>query len=272
MKYPALLLALLVSSLLVSGQAMTCADFRTGVFQFPGASGGVYTVIRTDSTQFERASNEAGHSVMKIRWTGDCSYILYDRLEYRRGEVPSSEGAGIELRNVVYKVEQPDKFYVKTFAAGIPDTVETVFTRLDTAKTYNNLFQRPEFAEYKNSKSYGQTLLGEIHSISYYESNAVPDKYLIVFETTYHGEILNKSRLLDSVVVHLKKGEQIANSNCRFDGKYDDEIVAIYHSTDEEKEAVIVRAFRCNRATRNLEEVEARNVQYKEADRHRIRW
>jgi hypothetical protein len=62
---------------------------------------------------------------------------------------------------------------------------------LDTSKCYNNIFQLKEFAEYKNSKAYGQTMLGEINSIDYYESNITKNKYLITFETTYQAENLN---------------------------------------------------------------------------------
>jgi hypothetical protein len=260
------------SSVTTFGQVDSCNEFKTGVFQFLGGNGGVYTVIRTDSTQFEQNSKQAQHSKMKIRWDSDCSYTLYDRVEYQWGKQPIKDEEVKEIKNIVYKFEKLNKFYVSTFIPNYSDTIKTVFTKLDTTKFYNNLFQLKEFAEYKNSKAYGQTLLGEIHSIDYYESNKIPNKYLITFETTYQEEMLNKTRLIDTVVVLLKDGENITNSNCRFNGEFDDEIVAIYNSQNEEKEARIIKAFRCNRNSEKIEEIDIKKVNYKEADRNRIKW
>jgi hypothetical protein len=134
------------------------------------------------------------------------------------------------------------------------------------------LFRLEAFAEYKNSRSYSQTLLGEIHSIDYYESTRYPDKYLLTFETSYHGETFNKTRLLDTMVFQIEDNEQIANSNCRFKGEFDDEIVAVYVSKDDDKEARIVRAFRCERTSQKIIEIDPANVKYKPSDRMRLKW
>jgi hypothetical protein len=272
MKKIILSILIIFSSLSTSGQVDNCKEFKTGVFQFLGNNGGVYTVIRADSTQFERNSKKASYSKMKIRWDNNCSYTLYDRTEYKRGKQPLKDEEIGEIKNIIYKFEKPNKFYVSTFIKGYKDTINTVFTKLDTTKCYNNIFQLKEFAEYKNSKAYGQTLLGEIHSIDYYESNKTANKYLITFETTYQGEKLNKTRLIDTLIVKLKKKENITNSNCRFNGEFDDEIVAIYNSKDEEKEARIIKAFRCNLCSEKIEEVDITKVNYKETDRNRIKW
>jgi len=272
MKKDILCLIFIFSSVATFGQTENCSEFKTGVFQFLGTNGGVYTIIRTDSTQFERNSKQAQHSKMKIRWDNDCSYTLYDRVEYKWGKEPRRDEEIRELKNILYKFEKPNKFYVRTFMTGFSDTINTVFKKVDTTSCYNNIFQLSEFAEYKNSKAYGQTSLDEIHSIDYYESNKTPNKYLITFETTYHGETLNKTRLIDSVLIQLNDSENITNSNCRFNGEFDNEIVAIYYSQDAEKEARIIKAFRCNRNSEKIEEVDIRKVNYKEADRNRIKW
>jgi hypothetical protein len=270
MKNLLLPLLLLLSTTTASAQLNPCAGFRTGVFQFPGIEGGVYTVIRTDSTQTERHSRQPGYSVMKIRWNSNCTYTLYDRVEYTPGKAPKPETEILAMHNVIYKFEQPGHYYVHTFVPGYPDTISTAFTKLDLGKKwYNNLFQLPEFAEYKDSKAYGQTLLGDIHSIDYYESTKTPGLYLLTFETSYHGAALNYSTLLDSVSMQLKEGQNIARSNCRYQGKFDEEIIAVYHSRNEKKEARILKAFRCNRASGKIEAVATRDVRYKET--HKIR-
>ena len=160
----------------VFGQINYCGDFKTGVFQFLGNDGGVYTIIRTDTNQYERNSKRAQHSYMKIKWLSDCQYILYDRTAYKWGEAPQKDTIIKEVFNKVYKFEKPNTYYVKTFVSGFSDTIKTVLMKLDTTKYYTNLFQQEKFSEYKNSRSYSQTLLGEIHSIAYYESNKTENK------------------------------------------------------------------------------------------------
>ncbi len=208
---------------------------------------------------------------MKIRWDNDCSYTLYDRVVYKWGKEPEKDGEIGEVKNIIYKFEKPNKFHVSIFISGYPDSINAIFSKLDTTKYYNYLFQLKEFSEYEDSKTYCQTLLGEIHAIDYYESTQTPNKYLITFETTYHAEKFNKSRLLDSKVVWLKENENIANSNCRFNGEFDDEIVSIYKSNGETEEAQIIKAFRCNMNSEKIEEVDIRKVNYKEADKNRIK-
>lgn len=263
---------LLLNAATASAQLNPCAGFKTGVFQFPGAEGGVYTVIRTDSNQMERNSRQAGYSMMKIHWNSNCSYTLYERVEYVPGKPPKPDTEVPALNNIIYKFEQPGKYSVHTFMNGYPDIISTLFTKLDLSKTwYNNLFQLPEFAEYKGSRAYGQTLLGDIHAIDYYESTKTPGHYLLLFETTYHGADLNYSRLLDSVTIQLTEEQNIAITDCRYKGVFDDEIVAVYRSRNEKKEARILKAFRCKRATGKIEAVPSRDVRYKEADRNRIK-
>ena len=70
----------------------------------------------------------------------------------------------------------------------------------------------------------------------------------------------------------VNKNEKLTNSNCRFNSEFDDEIVAIYSSEDENNEAKIIKAFRCNRNAEKIEEVDIKKVYYKEAERNRNRW
>lgn len=272
MKTRLLILATIFISNFSFGQTDFCKEFKTGVFQFLGYNGGVYTIIRTDTNQFERNSKQAKHSYMNIKWLNDCQYILSDITEYNWGKQPEKDTTIKEIYNIVYKFEKPDKYFVKTYFPSFQDTIETVFKKLDTTKSYNNIFQLSEFVEFKNSKSFGQTMLGEIHSIDYYESNKTKNKYLITFETTYQAEKLNWTRLLDSTTIYIKDKQSITNSNCRFKGEYDDEILAVYSSTNIDKEATIIKAFRCNRQTEKIEPIDIKLVQYKEIDRQRIKW
>lgn len=272
MKTKILILAALFVSNFSFGQTDFCKGVRTGIFQFLGYNGGVFTIIRTDSNQFEMNSKQAQHSYMKIKWLTNCQYVLFDRTEYNWGKNPEKDTTVKEIYNIVYKFESPDKYFVKTYVPNFPDTIETTFRKLDPSKYYNNIFQLSEFSEFKNSKSYGQTMLGEIHSIDYYESNRTRNKYLITFETTYQAEKLNWTRLLDSRIIYITDGQSITNSNCRFKGEYDDEILAVYSSTNEDKEASIIKAYRFNRQTEKIEPVDIKFVQYKEIDRQRIKW
>lgn len=272
MKTKILILLSILFPNLSFGQNSFCKDFKTGVYQFLGYNGGVYTMIRTDTNQFERNSKQAKHSYLKIEWLNECEYILFDYTEYNWGAQPKKDTTNMILHNIVYKFENPDKYFVKTYIPNTTDTLETIFKKLDTSKFYNNIFQLKEFSEYKDSKSYGQTMLGEINSIDYYESHKTKNKYLITFETTYQAEKLNWTRLLDSIIIYISDNQNITNSNCRFKGEFDDEIIAVYSSTNLDAEAKIIQAFRCNRQTEKIEIVDIKHVNYKESDRNRIKW
>ena len=269
MKTQILLALTIVISNCSFGQTDFCKDFRTGVYQYPGQNGGVYTIIRTDTNQFERNTKEAKHAYMTIKWLSDCQYVLFDKTVYKWGKAVKDTATRY---NTVYKFVQPDKYFVKTYHQGSKDTIQTVLKKFDTSRTYNNLFQLSGFSAYKNSKSYGQTRLGEIHAIDYYENTKIKNQYLIVFETSYEAEQLNWSRLLDSTTIDIAEGQRITNSNCRFKGAFDDEIIAVYTSTNKDQEAQIIRAFRCNRQTEKIEAVDIKDVQYKESDRFRVKW
>lgn len=269
MKSGILILIIGCISNLASGQTDFCKEFKTGVFQYPGRNGGVYTIMRTDTNQFEMNSKQAKHAYQKIKWVNNCQYILYNRTEYLREKQILKDTAPKELYNIIYKFEQPDKFFVKTCFSDSRDTIKTIFRKLDTSDCYNYLFQRAGFSEYKNSKTYGQIRLREIYSINFYESNKTRNKYLVTFETTFHGEKLNWSKLLDSITIVIDSGQKITPLNCRFKGEYDDEILAVYFSTAQDKEAQIIRAFRCNRESGKIEPVDIKLVQYKEIDRDR---
>lgn len=255
----------------IFGQDNFCKEFKTGVYQFPSNNGGVYTVIRTDTTQFERNTKQSKHSYMKIEWLNDCQYVLSEKTEYKRGNQPKKDSIN-KYYNTVYKFEKPDKYFVKTYSTAFKDTIQTEFKKIDTTKCYNNIFQLSEFSEYKNSESYGQTMLGEIHSIDFYQSNKTKNKYLITFETTYQGENLNWTRLLNSITISIKEGQAITNTDCRFKGEFDDEIVAVYTSKNPEKESKIIKAFRCNRQTEKIEEIDIKLVNFKESDRDRMKF
>lgn len=265
-----ILLALTITNC-AFGQTDYCKDFKTGVYQYLGKNGGVYTIIRTDTNQFERNTKEAKHTYVKIKWLSDCQYVLFDRTVYKWGNAVKDTTTK-ELYNTIYKFEQPNKYFVKTYYQGSTDTIQTILKKFDTSQSYNNLFQLSGFSAYKNSKSFGQQVLGENYSIDYYENTSINNKYLITFETTYQAEQLNWSRLLDSTTIDIAEGQHITNSNCRFKGAFDDEIIAVYTSINKDKEALIIKAFRCNRQTEKIEPVDINLVQFKESDRFRIKW
>jgi hypothetical protein len=270
MKYPALLTFLFLAQSVIA-QPLNCSEFRKGIFQFEGFDGSSYTINRNDSTQTENSSRSAGYSLVDVKWISECTYILSNTRDIRRNKPAVADTATIAT-NQIFRIDNHQKFFVKTWLNTYPDTIITVFYKIDTSLYYNYLPHLPGFSEYKDSKNYGQTMLGENHSIDYYQSNKDKEKFIIAFETTFEGPKYNKSRLLDSITVRVKAGEAITNSNCRYLDKFDDEICVIYRSTDAAKEAGIQRAFRCNRKTGMIEEIAVGKVKYKEADRLRVKF
>lgn len=104
-------LVLLITTLFITNfsysQTNNCKEFRTGVFQFSGTNGAVYTIIRTDTTQFERNSKRAQHSIMKIKWDSECQYTLYDRTVYKWGKNPKKDTIFKEFKMVFTNLKSP---------------------------------------------------------------------------------------------------------------------------------------------------------------------
>jgi hypothetical protein len=248
------------------GQIPSCSELRKGVFQFRGHLGDVYTIVRADSNQSENSKKTEKYTYTKIKWLDNCKYTLSERREYYRGKKLTIDTTKDISYNTVWKLEKPNKYYIKTYYLNQTDTIETIITKIDSSMFYDNIFQLNAFSEFKNSKSRGGTFIEPNYFISYYESNNVRNRYLITFETIYEGEKLNLDmrRLIDTTIVYLTEKQDFLLKNCRYNGEFDDEIVAVYLvPTYDAMQATIVKAFRCNRQTEKIEPLDIRLVEHR---------
>lgn len=55
-----------------------CRDLKEGTFKLESPEGN-YTIIRSKNKQVEQVDRTGLRSEFKLRWTSDCSYILFDR-------------------------------------------------------------------------------------------------------------------------------------------------------------------------------------------------
>jgi hypothetical protein len=261
-----LILLVICSSRITMGQIPSCSELRKGVFQFRGHLGDVYTIVRADSNQSENSKKTEKYTYTKIKWIDNCNYTLSERREYYKGKKLTIDSTKDISYNTVWKFEKPNKYYIKTYYLNQPDTIETIMTKIDSSKFYDNLFQLKAFSEFKKSKSFGRTFIEPNYFISYYESNNISNRYLITFETIYEGEKLNldMKRLIDTTIVCLAEKQSFILKNCRYKGEYDNEIVAVYLlPTNDEPLANIIKAFRCNRQTEKIEPLDIKFVEYR---------
>ena len=70
----------------------------------------------------------------------------------------------------------------------------------------------------------------------------------------------------------MESNRNLTTRNCRFNDKYDKEIVVIYSSKDDNEEAKIIRAWRFNRLTLKIENVSISDIKYKVADKNLFLW
>lgn len=127
--------------------------------------------------------------------------------------------------------------------------------------TYRSLNEIKEFSKFKDI---GGALIGEKlpqtdFGISHYSKGPID---LIVFEkiiTSAQGKV--SFRLLDILEIRgLKKDQGIAYGTCRKDGKPDCEIIAIYKYEDSEYFKNVIKAWRANRKTGQIEPADIQGV------------
>lgn len=205
-----------------------------------------------------------------IKWTSDCSYMLYNRKIIKGVHDMSFVSAIDTLYNEIVNINS-DRHKVVSIIKRSGMKVEAILTKIDTALLYRNLSDLEKFKDY-NGTTWGGALIGNDFSVAYRQNKNDKTNYLIAFQEVLLFNHQSKYRLLDHRSFKIQANQDLAISNCRFNDKYDNEIVAIYSSKNENEEAVIIRAWRFNRRTLKIEEVEKGKVKYKEADRNLFLW
>ena len=242
-----------------------CNDIREGIFKTHGLYSSLNTIIRTDEKQVEIKGRSGLVLEYDICWTSDCSFFLSNR-KILRGRDSLLQG---EATDTIYYEVQFSNGYFHSMASSVNrDTSlrKVTYFNIDTSRVYRDLHELDKLKECTGPTG-GGTFLGYNYAVSYKQSLPDNNDYVIVFLEALSVGRESKFKLLDYVSCTVDEMDEIAISNCRYNGKYDNEIIALYCSDNEKEEAQIIKAWRFNKLSLKIEEVKPEKVQYKEEDK-----
>lgn len=261
---------LLLFPFLCQAGNIDCKDIREGLFKLESEDGSLHTIVRTKDKQTENVGKTGLVSEFDIKWISDCSYILYNR-RVVKGKDNMQTGFKIDtLYNEIVEING-DKHKIVSSIKGYDMKIESMLVKLDTNKLYRDLSEIEKFKNYDGSTN-GGTLISDKYSIAYKQNTNDKTDFLIAFEEVLSVDHKSKFKLLDHLFFKMESTQDLAKSNCRFNDKYDKEIVAIYNSQNGDKEPKIIKAWRFNRQTLKIEVVDISKVKYNVADKNLFFW
>jgi hypothetical protein len=250
----------------VKDSTTSCKNIREGTFKLVDNS--VYTIVRSAKTQMENDARTGKVSIMDIKWLADCSYILFNR-RVVKGTDDMPPGMIDTLYNEIKNINGSSHIVSSTVKKY--GTFEATLVKVEDSLLYRDIKDLPAFKEY-NGTTWGGTLIDDNYSVAYRQKTNNKKDFVIAFEETYSINHSAKFRLLDTVYTKIEDNQSIATKNCRFNDKYDPEIIAIYSSKNDNKESKIIKAWRCNRKTLKMEIVDSKKIKYKVADESLFLW
>ena len=261
---------LLVFPFLCQASSIDRRDIREGFLKLENEDRSLHAIFRTKDKQHQNVGQTGLINEFEIKSTSDLSYTLYNqRILKGKDNMPANFKINT-LYNEIVKVNG-DKHKIVSSIKVYDMKVETVLTKLDTTKLYTDLSEVDKFKNYKGSTK-GGTLISDKYLISYKQNTNDTKDFLIAFEEILSIDHKSKFKLLDYLFFKMGSTQDLITSNCRFNGKYDKEIVAIYTSKSDNEEAKIIKAWRFNRQTLKIEAVDISKVKYKVADKNLFFW
>jgi hypothetical protein len=245
---------------------LDCRDLHEGIFTLRGYEDVVYTIVRTKDRQVESIGKTGRISQFDIKWTSDCSYLLFNHTILAGKKEPEEDMVKIDTmyNEIIGRVG--DSIETSTSVKELNFEAKSKMLKLDTSTLYRNITKFEKFKDYKG-EVWGSTLLSGGFSIIYRQKSSSNEDFLLGFETLISVNNRNLSQLLDHVFVKVSSNQKFTTQKCKFEGKFDDEIVVIYESTkDENADTKIIKAWRFNRKSMKIEPVDAAKVSYKMAD------
>lgn len=249
-------------------QTIECKEFKEGLYKAHGLYGSLNTIIRTNEKHTETWGKSGIVIEYDIRWTSECTYILFNR-EILKG-IDSTYS--ITKEDTIYnEVIEKTKFWYK-ITSTLNDTgkksIENYFL-VDTLALYKDLNELEKLKDY-NGPTGGGTFVGYNYAIKYKQHSSEINRYRFLFLEALIINDRSKFKVLDSFDCTLDTNQRITITNCRYNDKYDKEIAAIFISEKTADEACITLARRFNRLSLRIEEVNSDLVKYKLADKKRI--
>ena len=251
-----------------TAEKITCNNFREGIYKVHGLYGSLNVIVRTNEKQIETSGKSGIIVEYNIRWTSECTYQLFNRHVISGNEIITTISNKDTLYNEIVELNKDWHKIVFTLNGWEPKVEENYFN-VDTSLAYKDLNELEKLKEY-NGPTIGATFLSYNYATTYKQYSNVLNKYVIAFlECLMFGE-KSKFKIIDTINCTLDTNQKISISNCRYNDKYDNEIIVIYDSANPNEEARIIKSWRFNTVRLKIEEIDINTVKYKEADKNHI--
>ena len=259
-----LLLSILLLNCKISyGGKITCAEARKGIFKSRNHDGSLVTVIRSEGTQTE--SSGSGKIIRSdIKWTSDCTFILFNRRLERGTDSLKTDLIYDTLYNEITEI---NNFWATVKSRYKDSTFKADFFNVDTTQLYDELSELEQFKEYKGGASTG-TFSGYNYVITCIQHPVDKSKYIFAFEEALTIGNKIKYKLLDHIYFTLDSSLRITTRNCRYNDIYDSEIAALYYPNKKQTEALIIKSWRFSKTSLKIIEEPIQKVKYKESDKY----
>lgn len=123
-------LIFIVFACLIATSSPDCKKFREGKFQLLTGGESNHTITRSKNKQLETRDDNGFTSEMEIKWTSECTYLLFDR-KIVKGEEYLDKDIKIDtLYNEIIYVNA-DTCRVKSRMRGFDLEVESTILRID---------------------------------------------------------------------------------------------------------------------------------------------
>jgi hypothetical protein len=257
-----ILLFLFTTEISYAGK-ITCAEAKKGIFKSRNRDGSLVTVIRSETEQTETSGS--GKIIKSdIKWTSDCSFILYNRRLIRGTDSLKTDLIYDTLYNEIMEI---NSFWATVNSRYRDSTFKSDFFSVDTTQLYDDLTELEQFKEYKGGVSAG-TFSGYNYVITSLQHPIDKSKYIFAFEEALTIGNKIKYKLLDHIYFTLDSSLRITTRNCRFNDIYDNEIAALYYPGKKNGEALIIKSWRFSKTSLKIIEEPIQKVKYKEADKY----
>lgn len=256
-----LLLLIFLTPSIIFADKNDCGKLKEGTFKLIDNS--VYTIVRTKDKQTENDARTGSVTEFDIKWLSECTYILFNRKVIKGAdedtEIDTLYNEIIEINGAHHKVRSTVK--------KLNMTLDAILTKIDTSLLYRNIYDLAKYKDY-NGESHIGTLIDDNFAVQIRQHKNKKTKYVLAFEEVLSLNHKSKFLLIDAVTYTRESDQSTATHGCRFLDKYDNEIIALYSSESDDKEAKIHKAWRLNRKTLKIEPLDIEKVKYKVEDKN----
>ena len=246
---------------------LDCETCKEGIFLVETKEDKVQTIIRDGLKQEEYHSNTGITYEFDVYWYSERAFVLNNR-RVTTGENNSliSADPGLIFCNI--EKVKGDTVTISQYSEAEKSFATVKHVIIDSSKTYSHIRTLPTFEDYTATPKGGRLLNHKV-SLSYGAHPMDRQKFFLALElTVVSTKTFTRSVLLDSLFYSLEDGQKLATENIKYQGNYDEELIAVYRPTAVEDSVEIVKGWRANAKKGKIEGVAIDKTQYRPSEEH----